>query len=82
MATTLAPDADRERRLIEQLELRIASADTSEKLQSILQRFLAPLVLKLASENVENRNLTIKVCQYINQRLKIDRSIQLPLEPL
>lgn len=82
MATPAATDFAREKRLIEQLEFRIASADNSEKFQTILQKFLPALLLKLASEHVDNRNLTIKVCQYINQRLKIDEGIQLPIEGL
>lgn len=82
MASTSTPDYARERRLIEQLEFRIAGADSSEKLQNILQKFLPALLLKLGSTDIANRNLTIKVCQYINQRLKIDQSIQLPVAAL
>lgn len=82
MSSNSQPDFVRERRLIEQLEFRIAAAESSEKLQTILQKFLAALVLKLASENAENRNLTIKVCQYVSQRLKLDQTIQLPVEAL
>ncbi|KAK5076267.1 proteasome component M29 [Lithohypha guttulata] len=77
-----ASDFARERRLIEQLEFRIAAADSNDKLQNILQKFLSPLLLKLATEDAQNRNLTIKVCQYIKQRLQIDQSIQLPVEAL
>lgn len=82
MASTSTSDYTRERQLIEKLEFRIASADTSEKLQNILQKFLPALLLKLSTEDAANRNLTIKVCQYISQRLKIDDSIQLPVEGL
>ncbi|KAK5943714.1 proteasome component M29 [Knufia obscura] len=82
MASSASADFARERGLIEKLEFRIAAADTGEKLQNILQKFLPALLLKLASESADNRNLTIKVCQYINQRLKIDGSIQLPVEGL
>lgn len=82
MTSTTAADNQRERQLIEKLEFRIASADTAEKLQGILLKFLPALLLKLGSEDVQNRNLTIKVCQYINQRLKIDDSIQLPVSNL
>lgn len=80
MAT--ATDASRERSLIEKLEFRIAAADTSEKLQAILLKFLPALLQKLASEDTYNRNLTIKVCQYIRQRLQIDTTIQLPVDAL
>jgi len=82
MASGSTPDPDREYRLIEQLELRIASADSDEKLETILHKFLPALLLKLASDTPRNRNLAIKVCQYINQRLKINASITLPVPAL
>ena len=82
MATSATADPAREYRLIEQLEMRIASADSDEKFESIIGKFLPALVLKLESETERNRNLTIKVCQYINQRLKISQSIQLPIQGL
>ena len=82
MAAQAAADPAREYRLIEQLELRIASADTDDKFENIIGKFLPPLVLKLESETERNRNLAIKVCQYINQRLKISQSIQLPVQGL
>ena len=82
MASSVVPAADREYRLIEQLELRIASADSDEKFETIIQKFLPALILKLGSESERNRNLAIKVCQYVNNRLKISRSIQLPVEGL
>ncbi|KIW30103.1 uncharacterized protein PV07_05877 [Cladophialophora immunda] len=77
-----APDAEREYRLISQLEMRIASASTDEKLESILQKFLPALLLKLASPTPQNRNLAIKISQYVNQRLKITSSIKLPVSAL
>ncbi|EXJ79208.1 hypothetical protein A1O3_08709 [Capronia epimyces CBS 606.96] len=76
------PDPEREYNLISQLEMRIASASTDAKLESILQKFLPALVLKLASPTPRNRNLAIKVCQYINQRLKITAEIKLPVGAL
>lgn len=47
---------ERELSLIGKVELRIALADTDAKLQSILNTYLAPLLLKLASEHVSVRN--------------------------
>ena len=82
MTSTPAPDYERERRLIEQLELRIATADSDEKFVSITQKFLPALILKLATENERNRNLTIKVCQHVSQRVKLNQSIQLPIPGL
>ena len=42
--------------LVGKVELRIALADSDTKLESILKTFLAPLLLKLASEHVSVRN--------------------------
>lgn len=77
-----ATDPEREYNLISQLELRIASASTDDKLESILLKFLPALLLKLASPTPQNRNLAIKVCQYVNQRLKINVNIKLPVAAL
>ncbi|KAI1614467.1 proteasome stabiliser-domain-containing protein [Exophiala viscosa] len=82
-ATSPAPaDAEREYNLISQLELRIASASTDTKLESILLRFLPALMLKLASPVPKNRELALKVCSYVYQRLKISTDIQLPVAAL
>ena len=53
--STAAVEA-RELSLISKVELRFALADTDSKLQSILQTYLAPLLLKLASDHVSVRN--------------------------
>ncbi|KAL2427097.1 Proteasome component ECM29 [Exophiala dermatitidis] len=76
------PDPEREYNLISQLEMRIASAATDSKFETILSKFLPALLLKLASPTPRNRNLAIKVCQYINQRLKITADIKLPVSAL
>jgi proteasome component ECM29 len=76
------PDPTREYQLIEKLEFRIAAARDDDQFQDIIQKFLPALVLKLASETERNRNLAIKVCQYVKDRLKISRSIQVPIPGL
>ena len=60
MANSTSPEA-KELNLISKAELRIALADSDIKLEAILKTFLAPLLLKLASENVNVRN---KVCRF------------------
>lgn len=58
MSTTSSvesPEA-KELNLVGKVELRIALADSDVKLESILKTFLAPLLLKLASEHVSVRN--------------------------
>lgn len=77
-----APDPVREYQLIEKLELRIASAKDDGQFEDVIQKFLPALILKLASDTPRNRDLTIKVCQYVNQRLKISQAIQVPLPGL
>jgi len=49
------PEA-RELSLINKVELRIALADSDLKLEAVLKTYLAPLLLKLASEHVGVRN--------------------------
>ncbi|QGA15725.1 hypothetical protein EYB26_003385 [Talaromyces marneffei] len=75
-----SPEA-RELSLVSKVELRIALADSDEKLQKLLQTYLAPLLLKLASEHLAVRNKVIAVCQHINLRIK-PQSIQLPVTAL
>ncbi|OAT05326.1 proteasome component [Blastomyces gilchristii SLH14081] len=75
------PDEARELSLISKVELRIALADSDSKLQSLLQTYLAPLLLKLASESLAVRNKVIAVCQHINTRIR-PVSITLPVAAL
>lgn len=71
----------RELSLVSKVELRIALADSDEKLQRLLQTYLAPLLLKLASESLAVRNKVIAVCHHINTRIQ-PQSIQLPVPAL
>ncbi|KAJ5948430.1 hypothetical protein N7454_001737 [Penicillium verhagenii] len=80
MADSQSPEA-RELSLIGKVEFRIAMADTDEKLQSLLQIYLPPLLLKLSSDSVAVRNKVIAVCQHVNTRVKAP-TIQLPVAAL
>ena len=71
----------RELSLVEKVELRIAMCSSDGKLQSILDTYLPPLLLKLASEFLSVRNKVINVCQHINTRTK-PLSIKLPVATL
>ena len=71
----------RELSLISKVELRIALADSDEKLQSLLQTYLAPLLLKLSSDSRAVRDKVIAICQHINNRIQ-SQSIQLPVSAL
>lgn len=79
-STTASPEA-RELELISKVEFRFALAETDQKLQSLLQTYLAPILLKLASEHLSVRNKVIEVCQHLNTRIKLP-SLQLPVAAL
>ena len=71
----------RELSLVGKVEMRVALVSSDEKLQSALDTYLPPLLLKLASEFVSVRNKVISVCQHINTRIK-PPSITLPVATL
>ncbi|KAK8218585.1 proteasome stabiliser-domain-containing protein [Phyllosticta capitalensis] len=77
MASTEA----RELELIGKVELRIALADSDAKLESLLNTYLPPLLLKLASEHASVRQKVIAVCQHINTRVR-PQDIKLPVAAL
>ena len=52
---TETPEA-KELSLVSKVELRIALTDSDTKLESILNTYLAPLLLKLSSDHVSVRN--------------------------
>lgn len=56
-----SPEA-KELSLLSKVELRIALADTEQKLESILNTYLAPVLLKLASEHINVRNKVSLLC--------------------
>ncbi|KAI9705737.1 MAG: proteasome component M29 [Bogoriella megaspora] len=79
-SSTPSPEA-KELSLVGKVELRIALADTDSKLQDILKTYLAPLLLKLASEHRSVRDKVISICQHVNSRIK-PQSIKLPVAAL
>ena len=80
MSHTESPEA-RELDLVGKVELRIAMASSDKKLQTILDVYLPPLLMKLASGFVTVRNKVITLCQHVNTRIK-PPSIQLPVAKL
>ena len=78
MASTAQNAEARELSLVGKVEMFIALADTDEKLSNTLAKYLAPLLLKLASEYQSVRNKVISVCQHVNTRVKPE-SISLPV---
>jgi proteasome component ECM29 len=71
----------RELALLGKVELRIALADTDSKLQTLLGTYLAPILLKCASESLAVRNKVISMCQHVNTRVK-SKDVQLPVGAL
>lgn len=71
----------REISLVGKVEMRFALANSDSSLTSTLNTYLAPLLLKLASEHQSVRNKVISICQHVNTRVK-PQSIQLPVAAL
>jgi proteasome component ECM29 len=76
------PSASRELELVSTVELRIALASTSPQLQTLLAKYLPPLLLKLASPHASVRAKTREVCQHVSVRLRNSAEISLPLKRL
>ena len=58
----------RELSLVDKVELKIALAQSDTALQSILQTYLPPLILKLASEYISVRN-KVRICLVVKRAL-------------
>ena len=71
----------RELELVGKVELRIAMASSDQKFESLLNTYLAPLLLKLTSEHASVRNKVISICQHVNTRIK-SPLIKLPVAAL
>ncbi|KAL8717987.1 MAG: hypothetical protein Q9225_004830 [Loekoesia sp. 1 TL-2023] len=80
MAATETAEA-KELNLVGKVELRIALTDSDSKLESILNTYLPPLLLKLVSDSISVRNKVIAICQHINTRVKAPQ-IRLPVAAL
>ena len=81
----MAADASSEARelnLVGKVEMRFALADSDTKLQTLLSTYLAPLLLKLASDHAAVRNKVITVCHHISNRLKSSSTVSLPVQAL
>ncbi|KAB7502624.1 Proteasome-associated protein ECM29-like protein [Armadillidium nasatum] len=68
--------------LIERVFIRIGSASTDEALEAELNKFLPPIILKLASPVEAVRKKVMELLIHINRRVKDLKQIQLPVEPL
>ncbi|KAI1007957.1 Proteasome component [Podosphaera aphanis] len=71
----------KELELCGKVEMRIALAK-DDKLESILKLYLAPLLLKLASEHTSVRDKVNSICSHIKIRLAGNQNIILPVATL
>lgn len=62
--------ADAELALVNKVDFKIVLADTDQKLSTLLNTFLPPLLLKLASPHAAVRSKVIEICQHIGTRIK------------
>lgn len=74
-------DESRELDLVGKVEYRLAAADSDAKLERVLNTYLAPLLLKLASSN-KVRTKVIEVCQHVSTRTSGPSTIKLPVHAL
>lgn len=68
--------------LLERVFLRVGSAETDEQLESVILKFLPPVVLKLSSPHEEVRKKVIELLSHISKRIKTRPKVQLPVEDL
>ncbi|XP_063770752.1 proteasome adapter and scaffold protein ECM29 isoform X2 [Pseudophryne corroboree] len=67
---------------LERVFLRLGHAETDEQLQSIISKFLPPVLLKLSSAQEGVRKKVMELLVHLNKRVKSRSKIQLPVETL
>ncbi|KAM8983776.1 proteasome adapter and scaffold protein ECM29 isoform 1-T1 [Ara ararauna] len=67
---------------LERVFLRLGHAETDEQLQSIISKFLPPVLLKLSSTQEGVRKKVMELLVHLNKRIKSRPKIQLPVETL
>ncbi|XP_075050368.1 proteasome adapter and scaffold protein ECM29-like [Mixophyes fleayi] len=72
----MAPDQ------LERVFLRLGHAETDEQLQSIISKFLPPVLLKLSSAQEGVRKKVMELLVHLKKRIKSRSKIQLPVETL
>ncbi|KAL3231732.1 Proteasome component ECM29 [Nakaseomyces bracarensis] len=70
---------EKERELVDKVDLRFALADTEEKFQNVLNTFLPPLLLKLASPHEVVRKQVFESIKSVLQRLGSLPSVEVPV---
>lgn len=62
--------------------LRIVSTDTDDQFQASLHKFLAPVLLKLASPSEDVRKKVMELLVHVNKRLNSRPQVTLPVDQL
>ncbi|KAM4708609.1 proteasome adapter and scaffold protein ECM29 [Discoglossus pictus] len=81
-AVPSAAAAQDELNQLERVFLRLGHAETDEQLQSIISKFLPPVLLKLSSAQEGVRKKVMELLVHLNKRIKSRPKIQLPVETL
>ncbi|XP_040217375.1 proteasome adapter and scaffold protein ECM29 isoform X2 [Rana temporaria] len=81
-AVSAAAAAQDELNQLERVFLRLGHAETDEQLQSIISKFLPPVLLKLSSAQEGVRKKVMELLVHLNKRIKSRPKIQLPVETL
>jgi len=71
-----------ERLLVEKVELRLALADSQEKIQRVIDLYLAPILLKFSSKDQTVRIEVIKCIKIVLARFNSYTELSLPVEIL
>ncbi|KAE8632216.1 hypothetical protein XENTR_v10001477 [Xenopus tropicalis] len=82
MAASCSAAAQDELNQLERVFLRLGHAETDEQLQSIISKFLPPVLLKLSSAQEGVRKKVMELLVHLNKRIKSRPKIQLPVETL
>ncbi|XP_037874946.1 proteasome adapter and scaffold protein ECM29 isoform X1 [Bombyx mori] len=68
--------------LLDRVFLRLGNADTDEQLESCLNRFLPPVILKLSSSHEQVRTKVMELLVHVNKRVKCRAEVKLPVQTL
>ncbi|KAG0093814.1 hypothetical protein BGZ92_001559 [Podila epicladia] len=74
--------ADNDLKLLDNVELRFALADSDAQLEKTLNTFLCPVLLKLASPTEAVRSKVVGILTHVNKRVRPKPAIQLPVASL
>ncbi|XP_075751339.1 proteasome adapter and scaffold protein ECM29 isoform X4 [Rhipicephalus microplus] len=75
-------DVPNEAVLVERVFLRFVTAESDEQFESVLSKFLLPVLGKLSSPHESIRKKVMELLVHVNKRLKSRPQVQLPVEAL